>query len=104
LRHDASKSDEEVARRDPGRSNALKLIVGRWELAPAGLLMGLGRRTVVMACLHFALREVVHWFDRRVVGAVADAGGRAEDCAVQGQAVVAAVVLAVAVAEEPLAL
>ena len=55
-------------------------------------------------CLHFALRQVVHWFDRQAVGVVVDAEERAEGCAVQGQAVVAAVVLVVAAAEGPLAL
>jgi hypothetical protein len=58
-------------------------------------------------CLHFALRQVVHWFDRRAVGAAADAEEQAEGCGVQGQTVVAvavAAVLAVVVAEGPLAL
>jgi len=67
--------------------------------------MGWGQRTVVTACLHLALRRVVHWFDRRAVEAVADAEEWLEDCVVQGQAVVVgAVVLVVAAAEGPLAL
>jgi hypothetical protein len=60
LRHGTSKCDEGVARRDPGRSITLKLIVGGQESAPAGLLMGQGRSIVVKACLHFASREVAH--------------------------------------------
>lgn len=95
-------SDEGVARRDPGRSITLKLIVGGQESAPAGLLMRQGRSIVVKACLHFASREVAHSFDRRAVGAVADVEERTEDCA--GQVVVVAVVLAVAAAEGPSAL
>lgn len=56
------------------------------------------------ACLHFALREVVHWFDKGAVGVVADAGERPEDYAVQGQVVVAVVLVVVATAEKSFAL
>jgi len=57
----------------------------------------------VTECLRSALQEVVRYFDKRAVGPVADVGERPEDCAMEGQAVVA-VALAVVAAEGPFAL